>query len=125
MLRALLPVWQSPNFRFSEVFCEKFVKTDETAVPKSGSPGYVVGAPLLAGYAVTDPAASSEKGAVSRPKDGLPIPAAGPDGRCGSPTFNSPVPLWNVPVSCAMPLTVSGSRRSAVALDPAVRSTPI
>ena len=86
----------------------KFVKTGETAVPKSGSPGYVVGAPLLAGYAVDDPAATSEKEAVSRLKDGLPIPAAGPDGRCGS-NFNSPVRFgMSQSSSCAVPLTVSG-----------------
>lgn len=89
-------------------FSVKFVKTGETAVPKSGSPGYAVGAPLLAGYAVDDPAATSEKEAVSRLKDGLPIPAAGPDGRCGS-NFNSPVRFgMSQSSSCAVPLTVSG-----------------
>ena len=51
---------------------------------------------------------SSEKEAVSRLKDGLPIPAAGPDGRCGS-NFNSPVRFgMSQSSSCAMPLTVSG-----------------
>lgn len=89
-------------------FSVKFVKTGETAVPKSGSPGYAVGAPLLAGYAVDDPSATSEKEAVSRLKDGLPIPAAGPDGRCGS-NFNSPVRFgMSQSSSCAVPLTVSG-----------------
>jgi len=89
-------------------FSVAFIKTGETAVPKSGAPGYVVGAPLLAGVILADPTTGSTKSAVSRLMDGLPVPAAGGDGRCGV-NNKSPV-LFGMSQfsSCAVPLTRSG-----------------
>ena len=89
-------------------FSVTFVKSGSAAVPKSGSPGYVVGAPLLAGTVTVDPAASSAKEAVSRLVDGLPVPAAGLDGHCGA-NYKSPVRFGvSQSSSCAVPLTLSG-----------------
>jgi tectonic-1/3 len=89
-------------------FSVEFVKSGSTAVPKSGSPGYVAGAPLLAGIVTVDPAATSTKEAVSRLVDGLPVPGASLDGHCGA-NFNSPVRFgMSQSSSCAVPLTKTG-----------------
>jgi tectonic-1/3 len=85
-------------------FSVAFIKTDETAVVKSGAPGYAVGAPLLAGVTI----ANGDQTAVSRLVDGLPVPAAGSDGRCGT-NNKSPVLFgMSQASSCAVPLTLSG-----------------
>ena len=96
-----------PN-SFRQKFSVKFLKTGETPIPKSGSPGYVVGAPLLAGYVTPDPSGTSTKKAVSRLEDGLPIPGAGLDGHCGA-NYNSPVRFGiSQSSSCAVPMTLAG-----------------
>ena len=73
----------------------------ETVVPRSGAPGYVVGAPLLAGYKDT----SSAKNAVARLKDGLTIPGAGPDGRCSGNSKSTVRFGMSQSSSCAIPLS--------------------
>ena len=89
-------------------FSVKFVKAGKTAVPKSGAPGYQIGAPLLAGVVAADPTTGSTKSAVSRLVDGLPMPSAGADGRCGV-NNKSPVRFgMSQASSCAVPLTLSG-----------------
>jgi tectonic-1/3 len=89
-------------------FSVSFLKTGETAVRMSGAPGYEVGAPLLAGVSLADPTAGSTKTAVSRLVGGLPVPAAGSDGRCGV-NNKSPVLFgMSQSSSCAVPLTLSG-----------------
>ena len=73
----------------------------ETVVPRSGAPGYVVGAPLLAGTKDT----SSGKNAVARLKDGLTIPGAGPDGRCSGNSKSTVRFGMSQSSSCAIPLS--------------------
>ena len=73
----------------------------ETVVPRSGAPGYVVGAPLLAGYKETN----SGKDAVARLKEGLAIPGAGPDGRCSVNSKSTVRFGMSQSSSCAIPLS--------------------
>ena len=73
----------------------------ETVVPRSGAPGYVVGAPLLAGYKETN----SGKDAVARLKEGLAIPGAGPDGRCSVNSKSTVRFGMSQSSSCAVPLS--------------------
>lgn len=98
----------TPPNSLRQKFTVTFVKTGDTPVPKSGSPGYVVGAPLLAGYSTENTVSGVTKTAVTRLTDGLPIPGAGPDGRCGV-NYKSTVRFgMSQSSSCAVPLTVSG-----------------
>lgn len=86
---------------FTQKFSVTWKTTGESPIPKSGSSGYVVGAPLLAGYQGT----SGSKSAVLRLKDGLQLPAAGPNGVC-SANAKSTVRFGKSQMSsCAIPLT--------------------
>jgi tectonic-1/3 len=86
---------------FTQKFSVTWKTTGESPIPKSGSSGYVVGAPLLAGYQDT----SGSKSAVLRLKDGLQLPAAGPNGVC-SANAKSTVRFGKSQMSsCAIPLT--------------------
>ena len=89
-------------------FSVSFIKTGETALPKSGAPGYKVGAPLLAGVSLAEPTTGSTKAAVSRLVDGLPMPAAGSDGRCGVNNKSPALFGMSQSSSCAVPLTLTG-----------------
>ena len=97
----------APN-SLRQKFSVEFVKSGVAAVPKSGAPGYIVGAPLMAGTVATDPSVTSSKTAVARLTDGLPIPGAGLDGHCGT-NYNSAVRFgMSQSSSCAVPMTKTG-----------------
>jgi|AntAceMinimDraft_1070359.scaffolds.fasta_scaffold03851_3 tectonic-1/3 len=89
-------------------FSVAFQQAGQTAVRRSGAPGYQVGAPLLAGVTLRDPTVGSSKTAVDQLVGGLPVPAAGSDGRCGV-NNKSPVRFgMSQSTGCAVPLTLTG-----------------
>mmetsp|Transcript_50639 Transcript_50639/g.94330 ORF Transcript_50639/g.94330 Transcript_50639/m.94330 type:complete len:725 (+) Transcript_50639:355-2529(+) len=86
----------------------RFVKEGEegAARPTSGRPGYYPNFPLLAGLLEEEPV--TLKQAIGRLVDGLPIPVARSDGRCGVNSL-SPVRFgMNTAHRCSVPLTKSG-----------------
>lgn len=92
--------------RFSVTFVTE--ASYATARPKSGAPGYAHGAPLLAGTRLADSASGSDKVAVSRLTEGLPVVSAGASGACQL-NARTPVRFGRNQVStCTVPLTKTG-----------------
>uniref|UniRef100_A0A061SKF3 Tectonic-3 isoform x1 n=1 Tax=Tetraselmis sp. GSL018 TaxID=582737 RepID=A0A061SKF3_9CHLO len=93
-------------------FSVNFRQADQSAAgrPNSGSPGYLVGFPVLAGIEAQEPdaAEAESKVAVQQLIGGLPLPVGSPkDGTCGV-EHSQPVRFGtDVVSSCTVPLTLN------------------